>query len=84
METFKPEFEKFMGETEFGTSVYGICYEAGKVDFNLKEIILKLKYTSEDMQTVAYKHIPPFYMEELRELVTTYNEKLYDKIHEEA
>ena len=79
VEDFECKFEKFVEENEFGTSVYMLVYEKGRITSEVKEYILKLKYRYEDFETVMLKEIPPFYMNELKELVEKYyelNEKL--------
>ena len=81
VEDFEPKFEKFVEENEFGTSVYMLVYEKGRITSEVKEYILKLKYRYEDFEIVMLKEIPPFYMNELKELVEKYyelNEKLMD------
>ena len=70
MEEFQEKFDKFMEENEWGTSVYYILYEKNMVEPKLKEFILKMKYGYEkDLQEIADKYIPPFYMKNLRDLV---------------
>ena len=79
---FEETFKKFMEETEFGTSVYTICYESNKIG-SLKEAILKMKYSDEPLQEVVMNYIPPSKMIALRNLIEEYTYKLYDKVHKE-
>lgn len=75
MKEFEPKFREFVKETEFGTSAYLVCYKAGLVDRDIKDFIIKMKFDkTEDLQTLAYEHIPPLQMEKLRDLV---EENLY-------
>ncbi len=79
---FKEEFERFMEENEFGNSVYGLCYEAGLVR-DLKECILKLKYSRDPFDEIVLDYIPPSKMIRLRELVKKHTKKFYEEIHKE-
>lgn len=83
MSTFKDTFEKFIQETPFGTSVYGICYDKNLVSGSIKEYILKMKYSKEPLQDIAITYVPPTKMIELRNLVEKYTPEMYDNIHKE-
>ena len=79
VEDFECKFEKFVEENEFGTSVYMLVHQKGFITSDLKEYILKLKYRQESFETVMLENIPPFYMNELKEIVKKYyklNKKL--------
>jgi len=81
MSTFEPEFEKFIEENEWGTSVYSLCYEAGAVSSNLKKYVLNFKFKDDKTtyQEIADRNVPPHYMRKLRDLIK-YNDKLYNEI----
>ena len=70
---FKPNFNKFVKENDFGTSVYMIVYKSKDFDMELKDFIIRLKYCpSEEFEEVVYENIPPYYMKKLKDLVEKY------------
>ena len=80
VEKFENVFKMFMEETEFGTSVYSVCYDLKKT-IGLKDYILKLKYSDEGFKYVVMNYIPPSKMIDLRKLVEESTDKLYSEIH---